>query len=181
MPTMTRSSGLRKSSWWNCTRMRRYVSPREVDEQFAAQHPELRPGRHVRVIVRDTGHGMTSNVSATWLTSHTPYLLQIATAHKHKYGHDDEQNRTADYHFKWDRHLISPGRCIARASISGTQPTTRHTSRARTLIASICRQSVVSCSFPLTVNAFQRIRTIGIRDYKGPVTVGRVHTSMRTI
>ncbi|HWU40262.1 MAG TPA: ATP-binding protein, partial [Candidatus Acidoferrum sp.] len=34
----------------------------EVDEEFAADHPFLRPGSYVKLMVRDTGHGMTAQV-----------------------------------------------------------------------------------------------------------------------
>ena len=34
----------------------------DVDAEFAAGHPPLRPGRHARLTVRDTGHGMTAQV-----------------------------------------------------------------------------------------------------------------------
>ena len=34
------------------------LSPIEVDEDFAARNPDLRPGRHVRLTVGDNGHGM---------------------------------------------------------------------------------------------------------------------------
>jgi nitrogen-specific signal transduction histidine kinase/ActR/RegA family two-component response regulator len=34
----------------------------EVDGEFATAHPPLQPGSHVRISVRDTGHGMTSEV-----------------------------------------------------------------------------------------------------------------------
>jgi len=34
----------------------------DVDAEFAAEHPPLRPGRHARLTVRDTGHGMAPQV-----------------------------------------------------------------------------------------------------------------------
>jgi PAS domain S-box-containing protein len=34
----------------------------DVDTAFAALHPELRPGPHVRLTVRDTGHGMAPEI-----------------------------------------------------------------------------------------------------------------------
>jgi two-component system cell cycle sensor histidine kinase/response regulator CckA len=36
----------------------------EVDEPFATAHPEARPGPHVRLTIRDSGHGMTPEVKA---------------------------------------------------------------------------------------------------------------------
>ena len=34
----------------------------EVDAEFAAAHPPLQPGSHVKLTVRDTGHGMTPQI-----------------------------------------------------------------------------------------------------------------------
>ncbi|MGE3541594.1 MAG: response regulator [Candidatus Tectimicrobiota bacterium] len=36
-----------------------HLEPVEVDQAFATAHPALRPGPHVRLTVRDTGHGMS--------------------------------------------------------------------------------------------------------------------------
>lgn len=36
----------------------------DVDDRLAAQHASLKPGPHVRLTVRDTGHGMTPDVCA---------------------------------------------------------------------------------------------------------------------
>jgi two-component system cell cycle sensor histidine kinase/response regulator CckA len=38
------------------------LDPIEIDTAFAALHPPLQPGAHVRLVLRDTGHGMTSEV-----------------------------------------------------------------------------------------------------------------------
>ena len=38
------------------------LEPARIDAAFAAQHPPLRSGPHVRLTVRDTGHGMPSEV-----------------------------------------------------------------------------------------------------------------------
>jgi PAS domain S-box-containing protein len=38
------------------------LDPIEADEQLLAQHAELRPGAYVRLMVRDTGHGMDDAV-----------------------------------------------------------------------------------------------------------------------
>ncbi|HTU00730.1 MAG TPA: PAS domain S-box protein, partial [Candidatus Sulfotelmatobacter sp.] len=38
------------------------LEPVEVDAEFAAAHPPLKPGPHARLTVRDTGHGMDSRM-----------------------------------------------------------------------------------------------------------------------
>lgn len=39
-----------------------HLEPYQVDEAFAALHPPLQPGPHVRLRVRDTGHGMAPEI-----------------------------------------------------------------------------------------------------------------------
>jgi PAS domain S-box-containing protein len=66
----------------------------EVDAAFAALHPELRPGPHIRLAVRDTGHGMTPEIRQrifdpffTTKQRHEGTGLGLAVAHGIVAGH----------------------------------------------------------------------------------------------